>query len=205
MVMLALLPALLPARGARRAAQEPAVEAGEAEAIRWLLLPAEERDLRRAVTEEERARLLQRFWSRRQAEGEEEGEIRNRTLFLERMRAADVLYGDEAVGTVGSLTQRGRALILLGTPHSLEHSYERSPRWDPGLWQRRQAGTRPVQFETWGYRPEDLTPELRRELADRGWPFELRLRFIIRNGRGFVMEGEPFLEAAARSFLRRER
>jgi GWxTD domain-containing protein len=185
-------------------AQERHAEVGP---IRWLLLPSEERELRQAVTPEERQRLEERFWRRRNpveyADSGEPPPNANQALFAERVQAADLLYAEEDTRTAGSLTQRGRAHILLGPPSYLSQRYQAAPNWDPGLWQRRRADTRPLLVETWGYRPEDLTPELRRELADRGWPFELQLRFIVRDGRTFVLEGEPFLEAAARSFLRR--
>jgi GWxTD domain-containing protein len=175
--------------------------------IGWLLLPSEEKEFRQAVTAEERARLEERFWRRRNPSdvcgvGGEPVNA-NQELFAERVTTADLLYGEEDTGTPGSLTQRGRAHILLGPPSYLSQRYQTNPHWDPGLWQRRGASRRPLLVETWGYRPEDLTPELRRELAERGWPFELQLRFIVREGRTFVLEGEPFLDAAARSFLRR--
>ena len=202
---LVLLPLL--ARAPMVSAQHP----GEKDAlgpIRWLLLPSEERELRQAVTAEERDRLEERIWRRRNPlaeskDHEAEAENPNRERFLERVRAADLLYGEKEAGTPGSLTQRGRAHILLGPPSYLSQRYQKSPRWDPGLWQRQRAATRPLLVETWGYRPEDLTPELRAELAQRGWPFELQVRFIVRDGRTFILEGEPMLEAAARSFLRR--
>ena len=74
----------------------------------------------------------------------------------------------------------------------------------------RDAGLTPAQFHRLAARVDAAlgehpmtVRELRRELAERGWPFELQLRFIVREGRTFVLEGEPFLDAAARSFLRR--
>jgi GWxTD domain-containing protein len=131
--------------------------------LRWLMLPQEEKEARGLRSSRDAVDFLERFWRRRNPDPNSTANECAR-LFHERVAAADRLYGEG--GTRGSLTDRGRALILLGPPPVLRYGQHHRPSWEPG-----RSGARPlvhsqlVTVETWIYPRAELSPELAALLA----------------------------------------
>src|SRR3954451_24967344 len=129
---------------------------------RWLMLPEEEHQYRRLRTTREVVDFIEEFWRRRDPEPDKPGNPFAKT-FYERVEAADRLYSEG--GTRGSLTDRGRALVLLGPPPVLRYGQKKVPAWNPG-----RAGAPPavqtqtLPMETWVYPVAELSPALRQLL-----------------------------------------
>ncbi len=167
---------------------------------RWLMLPDEQRDARRLRSTQDAILFLEAFWDRRDPDPETPGNELART-FYERVDAADRLYSEG--GRRGSLTDRGRALILLGPPSVQRYSQKRVPTWDPG-----QPGAKPaihsrnLVVETWVYQRTDLAPALLVLLEPEAPVAELTLAFAVEPRRTYLVEGEKVLELAVRAALR---
>jgi GWxTD domain-containing protein len=171
--------------------------------LRWLLLPDEVRQVRELRTGRDTAEFLEAFWSRRNPDpGGALNECARR--FRERVLAADRLYGED--GRRGSLTDRGRALVLLGPPPLLRYGQRRIPSWEP-----RASGAQPsnhsrlVAVETWIYPLADLGPRLAALLAaEPATPdASATLVFLAESPRHTrLLEGEHVLELAARALVR---
>ncbi len=165
--------------------------------VRWLLLPAEERELRRLRSDSEAAVFVAEFWRRRDPDPTLPGN-RARELFEQRVTAADRQYPEQ--GQRGSLTDRGRALVVLGPPSLLRVGRRTSPAWAPT---RASTGPMPVRhlvIETWEYRPQDLPPRLAERLAGRGED-GITLTFVL-GEHTRLLEGEEALLLAAESAVR---
>ena len=164
----------------------------------WLLLPEEERRLHQVRTHAEAVAFVEAFWRRRDPNGGGPGNPFEQEFHL-RVEAADRLYGEGA--TRGSLTDRGRALILLGAPPILAYGQRPVPAWDPGrMGGRPIVQTRHIAVETWSYSAADLSPRLRELLAEGERDSAVTLVFAIEPGRrAYLVEGERFLEAAVRA------
>lgn len=168
---------------------------------RWLMLPDELRQVQRLGTTREAVEFLEGFWKRRDPDPDEPGNECART-FYQRVEAADRLYSEG--GVRGSLTERGRALILLGPPPVLRYSQKRVPEWEPGRPGDRPAiQTRSVSLESWIYRLDELAPEIRTrvEEAEPGLQ-DIVLVFLIQPRNVELLEGEKFLELAVRAAVR---
>jgi GWxTD domain-containing protein len=168
---------------------------------RWLMLPDELRQVQRMRTNREAVDWLETFWRRRDPDPDQPG---NETAkaFYQRVEAADRLYSDG--GMRGSLTARGRALILLGPPPILRYSQKRAPAWEPGRPGGRPAiQTRDVVIESWVYALEDLPSELRERIAKEAPErTELELVFLIEPRHTELLEGEKILDLAVRAAIR---
>ena len=123
--------------------------------VRWLLLPEERKELRNLERSANAEDYIQVFWERRNRAPRSSGNA-YRKAFAARVEAADVLYSDE--GIRGSLTDRGRALILMGSPTHVTVSTEPVMAWDPAKESEDRVDMRNVDIEIWGYRMEDLPP-----------------------------------------------
>lgn len=168
---------------------------------RWLMLPEELRQVQRMRTNREAVDWLETFWRRRDPTPEEPGNERAKT-FYQRVEAADRLYSDG--GLRGSLTPRGRSLILLGPPPVLRYSQKRVPSWEPGRpGAKPDIQTRDVVLESWVYAVEDLEPPLREKMAQEHPDVpEVVLVFLVEPRRTELLEGEKFLELAVRASVR---
>lgn len=167
---------------------------------RWLMLPEEEREARRLRTNREAVAFIEAFWQRRDPDPGVPGNPAAQA-FYDRVEAADNLYGEE--GRRGSLTDRGRALVLLGPPPVLSYSQRSTPAWDPGpLGSRPAVQTRRLVQETWIYRAEDLSPALLALLAEQGRDPEAVLVFVVEPDRTYLTDGAKLLELAVRAALR---
>ena len=103
---------------------------------RWLMLPDEHKRFRRLDTTREAIGFIEAFWLRRDPDPGTPGNEFSRT-FYERVEAADRLYSEE--GVRGSMTDRGRALVLLGPPPSIRASQKRIHDALMGVFTRPEA------------------------------------------------------------------
>ena len=167
---------------------------------RWLMLPEEQRQFRRLHTTREAVDFIEAFWRRRDPDPATPGNEFSRT-FYERVEAADRLYPER--GTRGSLTDRGRALILLGPPPMLRYSQKKVPAWDPG-----RSGAPPVvqthllSLESWVYKLDELEPALQQLVEEKSPVPEIVLVFAIDPKRTHLIEGDEYLAMAARAAVR---
>jgi len=167
---------------------------------RWLLLPSERREIRQIQDPEEAANFIEAFWSRRDPRPEEPGNP-YREAYEQRVAAADVLYAEE--GIRGSLTARGRALILLGSPTHLSISTRSALAWETQNSNEQRVTTERLSVEVWGYRREDLPASVLRAWLAKAKggddPLALTLTFRTDRRRSQIMEGEGLLDLASRS------
>ncbi len=163
--------------------------------MRWLLTAAERRELRRVETGPQAAEFIETFWARRDPDPTVE-ENSFRAAFYRRVEAADLLYGEE--GVRGSLTDRGRALILLGPPGRLQIASREALEWSPQAKTRHRVEVREQPLEIWGYAAKDLTPILAQALADLGGVERVELTFVVGPRRTQLFDGQEFLDLAAR-------
>lgn len=165
--------------------------------VRWLLLPAEMRELRELRSDAEGALFIEEFWRRRDPQPGEPGNP-VRAAFEVRVDAADRAYGEN--GVRGSLTDRGRALVLLGPPSLLRQGARNAPALRPG---HRGGGPMPVRsvvIETWEYGYSDLWPSLVALLEEHDEP-GIRLAFLMGDDGTRLIDGEKYLEMAAEATL----
>ncbi len=172
--------------------------------VRWLLVPEEWRELRQAKQPAEAVAFIERFWARRNPDPSKAVNS-FREIFSRRVEAADILYGDE--GLQGSLTDRGRALILLGSPSHLRVGSEPVLVWDARKKKaKNRATTRQRNVEIWGYRISDLPAPLLEAAANSsqksGEAVVLTLTFVLESRGAHLKHGEDLLELAARSAVR---
>ncbi|HYL05499.1 MAG TPA: GWxTD domain-containing protein [Thermoanaerobaculia bacterium] len=169
--------------------------------LRWLLLPEEARQVQELRTGRDTAEFLDGFWRRRDP-NPGSGVNECARSFRERALAADRLYAED--GRRGSLTDRGRALVLLGPPPVLRYGQRRIPSWEPDRHgAQSSAHSRLVANETWIYPLADLSPRLAALLAAEGAAAETVLVFLAESPRHTrLLEGEHLLELAARALIR---
>jgi GWxTD domain-containing protein len=168
--------------------------------LRWLMLPEEARQARLIRTNLETADFLEQFWRRRNPEPRH-GANECARLFHERVEAADRLYGEGSVP--GSLTDRGRALILLGPPPLLRYGQRHIPAWEPGHSSSQR--TRLVAVETWIYPLDDLSPELAAQLDAAGAAGESGAELVFLADLPHhtrLVDGERILQLAAQALVR---
>jgi GWxTD domain-containing protein len=164
---------------------------------RWLMLPEEQREYRRLRSTRDVVGFIERFWLRRDPDPSLPGNEFSK-VFYERVEAADRLYSDGSAR--GSLTDRGRALILLGPPPVLRYSQRRVPTWNPG-----RPGAPPaihsqtLSLESWVYTVLDLPAALRQLIEEDGPRPEIEILFAVEPRRTYLIEGEEFLEMAVRA------
>lgn len=194
------------ARGPRPA-NDPAVPASVrawAEGpVRWLFQPEERRRFQRVRTSPQALAFIESFWRRRDPDLEEPGNPYAEEFFR-RTQEADLLYRED--DTVGSLTDRGRAFILLGPPSRISLTQRAAPALGAvGRRARGETVTAKVAVEVWGYVELDLGAELWRLLTAEGRsPGRIELAFVTENRRTRLISGEEHLDAAAASAVRRE-
>jgi len=167
---------------------------------RWLILPDEEKQLRRIRTNQEAVAFMEAFWRRRDPDPERPGNPFVQT-FYQRVEAADRLYGEP--GVRGSLTDRGRALILLGPPPNLAVGQRPVAAWEPGRTGGRPvAETRKVKVESWTYGLADLPPELAALWREEDHGAPVTLTFVVEPNGTTLIEGGKVLDLAARAAVR---
>lgn len=165
--------------------------------VRWLVLPEESRRFRRLSSNAEALLFIEEFWRRRDPDPEVPGNPFAQTFFS-RVQAADLLYTGE--GTRGSLTDRGRTYILLGSPSALRYTQRTAPTWEPGDGRsRRPPASELVRIEIWRYEPEDLPEPLRLLMEEREEEFPVEVTFVEEARATVLIGGESLLEEAARA------
>jgi GWxTD domain-containing protein len=164
------------------------------------MLPDELRQAHRLQTTREAVDFIEAFWNRRDPDPTTPGNEFSR-VFYERVEAADRLYPEG--GTRGSLTDRGRALVLLGPPPVLRYSQKKVPAWDPGKpGAPPDVHTHTLSLESWVYPIEELSPSLQRILEEEDLRPEIVLVFTVDPRHTYLIEGEKYLEMAARAAVR---
>ncbi len=171
--------------------------------VRWLVLPDEARRFRRLSSSSEVLAFIDEFWRRRDPDPSSPANPYAQQFF-ERVQAADLLYSTE--GRTGSLSDRGRAYILLGSPSVLRYTQRSTPRWEPGDGRggHRPSTTGRVRIEVWGYQPADLPRPLRELLAEEEAAFPVEVTFVEEARQTTLLAGEDLLERAARAAVRDE-
>ena len=178
-------------------ASGPSLASWAAGPVSWLLLPSERKELRRVDSSVGSVYFIEDFWQRRDPDLSVPGNPA-RATFNQRVDAADQLYAEP--GRRGSLSDRGGALILLGSPSHLHVTSRPVLNWDPREKQGERVRREHQSYEIWGYRLGDLPPALtemvrRRRGAD---PVRLQLTFARGADRTYLVEGGELLELAAR-------
>lgn len=164
------------------------------------MLPEELRQFRRLRSTREAVAFIEGFWKRRDPDPNSPGNEYSRT-FYERVEAADRLYPEG--GTRGSLTDRGRALVLLGPPPVLRYSQRKVPAWDPGKPGAPPAvQTRTLSLESWVYSVTDLPQPLQQLVEEEDPRPEVVLVFVIDPRHSYLAEGEKYLELAVQAAVR---
>ena len=178
-------------------AQGPSLAAWAEGPVSWLLLPRERKELRRIDSSVESVYFIEDFWQRRDPDSSVAGNP-VRATFNQRVDAADQLYPER--GRRGSLTDRGGALILLGSPSHLHVTSRPALNWDPRGKRGDRVRSQRQGYEIWGYRLEDLPPALTEAVRGRrnGDPVKLQLKFAQGKDRTYLVEGGDLLELAAR-------
>lgn len=168
--------------------------------VRWLVLPEEARQFRRLDSSVEVLGFIEEFWRRRDPDPQTPGNPFSQTFF-ERVQSADLLY--DAERNRGSMTDRGRATIVLGPPSIIRSTQKAVPSWqpDPGRG-RSSVGSRRTRVEVWGYVPADLPPRAVEMLVDEGYEFPVEIMFVVGEDATHLVEGEEVLEITARSAVR---
>lgn len=168
--------------------------------VRWLILPDEERQLHRIRSNQEAVAFMEAFWRRRAADPGRPGNPFVQA-FYQRVEAADRLYGEP--GVRGSLTDRGRALVLLGPPAILAYGQKPAATWEPGrVGGRPLAETRKAKLETWTYKEPDLSPALVALLQAEEREPRVTLTFVVEPRGTSLLEGGKLLDLAARAAVR---
>lgn len=184
------------AGGGNQRLSEP-VRAWSAGPVRWLMLPAERDELARLTSDAEAAIFVREFWRRRDPDPAGDGNAARRR-FEERVAAADRHYGE--AGVRGSLTARGRALVLLGPPHVLRRERRAVPEWRPSRARGTPMPVKAVPVEVWEYQRQDLPPALAALLEAQG-ESAIVLCFAL-GERAKLLEGERYLVWSAQATVR---
>jgi GWxTD domain-containing protein len=197
MAMLSWLPL-----SCQSAARHPGSGAGLDEGpTRWLMLPDEARRYRKLQNAREVVDFVEAFWDRRDPDPSTPGNEFAKT-FYERVEAADHLYSDG--GVRGSLTARGRALVLFGPPPVMRYGQKKVPAFNPGHpGSPSDVQTQSLPLETWVYPVADLSPAFQQLLQKEGPLPEIVLVFTTDPEHTELIDGEKFLEMAARAAVRR--
>ncbi len=166
--------------------------------VRWLMTAEELKRVRRLRTGREAIGFLEEFWRRRDPTPADRANP-FAEQFQQRVEAADHLYPEE--GVRGSMTDRGRALVLLGPPPLLRYGQQEAPAWDRG----HQGGkpvmtTRRIVIESWVYPAAEVPADLLALLDDD--EAEMKLVFVVEEKRTYLVAGEKFLDLAAKAALR---
>lgn len=161
---------------------------------KWLLLDDEIRAYRRLRSNRDTITFMETFWRRRDPDPSD-SENPFHAAFVSRVRDADALYGE--TGKRGSLTDRGRVLILFGPP-SIQRIEQKAV---PVLsLDRNRAGQKTwLRREVWAYLPADLPASFLERLPEAGRVSEFSFTFVEEGRRTYLLNGESYCEIAAKA------
>lgn len=184
--------------GAYNPRLSPAMRAWAEGPVRWLMLPAEQREFERLRSDGEARLFVEEFWRRRDPDPATP-QNRTRDEFNLRVAQADDAYREGEMR--GALTDRGRALVLLGPPPLLRHGYRAAPA--PAWRERtgRPMAVRRVAVESWEYARRDLAPPLAALLDGEGEE-GVKVTFALGDRGARLIDGERYLELAAEATVR---
>jgi GWxTD domain-containing protein len=167
---------------------------------RWLMLPDEQRQYRRIHSTRDQVGFIESFWRRRDPDPNKPGNEFAK-LFYERVEAADRLYSEG--GVRGSLTDRGRALVLLGPPPLLRYGQKKVPAWEPGRpGSPSNVRSQEIVLESWVYPVGELPPGLAQLVQEDDPQPEIVLVFAAEPRHTHLIEGEKYLDMAVRAAVR---
>ena len=190
-----MVPAL--ANGGPQAASDELLDWAQGP-VRWLLLPSDWREVKRIEDAAEAVNFIAGFWRLRDSNPTTE-ENEYHAKFAARVEAADLLYAES--GTRGSLTDRGRALILLGPPPHMRLGSEEALAWKSGRGSNQRSTTRRFQVEVWRYPEEELPAKLVGVLRAAGLDPTVEIKFRIGRRGTLLVEGENSLILVSRLTL----
>ncbi len=148
----------------------------------YLATAAETGRWKALTSKDERAKFIDEFWARRDPTPET-AENEYRTTFNARVAFADRVFSNPLAAR-GSLSDRGRILVLLGKPSQM-------------LWEKASAYSEP---EFWGYEKDQLPVRVRDKI------FSFRLVNDINQDYMLAVSGEydRILTSAAQKSIRKE-
>jgi GWxTD domain-containing protein len=166
--------------------------------VRWLLMPDELRAFRALETREAAMAFIRSFWQRRDPTPEDAVNP-FADAFSERVTMADELFSEELIR--GALTDRGGALLLLGSPGAVQILRRRISVGKLGRATRAADGTlhtQEVEIERWRYPREAVVLAL----PGRDLPETIELEFVRRPRAVVWSSGKDWAERASRAALR---
>ncbi|MCZ6726491.1 MAG: GWxTD domain-containing protein [Acidobacteria bacterium] len=168
--------------------------------VRWLLLPSEWRELKRIENPAKAVNFIESFWRLRDSDPTTElNEFR--AEFASRVEAADLLYNER--DTRGSLSDRGRALILLGPPPHMRIGSEETLAWKPGRRLSQRSTLREIRVEIWRYPEEELPAKLVGVLRAAGLEPTVELKFTLgRRGAQLASGGNSLIIVSRLALIR---
>lgn len=168
--------------------------------VRWLLQEGELRAYRELETREAAMDFIREFWRRRDPT-QGDGVNAFADAFSQKVKMADTLFTDEA--SRGALTDRGGALILLGSPTSIRVLRRKTPSLRDSAGRGSGRPAEPpnpalgVEIERWRY-PRETVLEV---LGGDGVPEEIEIEFVRRERRVHFASGRVWVERASRAAL----
>lgn len=166
--------------------------------VRWLLQPDELRAFRALETREAAMAFIRSFWQRRDPTPEDAVNP-FADAFSERVTMADQLFSEELIR--GALTDRGGALVLLGSPGAVQILRRRVSVGKLGRATRAADGTlhtQEVEIERWRYPREAVVLAL----PGRDLPETIELEFVRRPRAVVWSSGKAWVERAGRAAQR---
>ena len=160
-------------------------------------MPDELKQLRAVRSNPQAVTEIERFWRRRDPTPEDQ-ENPFRTTFQERAVAADRLYAEG--NRRGSLTDRGRALVLFGAPSVLRYRQ----RTVPALGRTGRPGPKVglLSEEVWVYLQEDLPEAFLALLTESERQAGIEMVFVTEGRHTRLTEGARYCELMPRAALR---
>ena len=147
----------------------------------YLATSAEMSQWKGLTSREERAKFVDEFWARRDPTPETV-ENEYRTTFNARVAFADRVFSNPLAAR-GSLSDRGRILVLLGKPRQM-------------LWEKASAYSEP---EFWGYEPNQLPVRVRDKIFSFRLVNDINQDYML----GVSGEYDRILSSAAQKSIRK--
>jgi len=162
------------------------------------MLPDEKRQVGNVRSAMEAGVFIDIFWSRRDPDPSLPGNAFLRR-FRRRVYEADQLYGE--AGVAGSLTDRGGALVLFGSPSRIRITSRPALSWDPSLGDPHDAARERVNVEIWSFAPDELPPGMLERFDEKDAEREDGVTFVFTTvgPRSVLSEGAQYLRTAARA------